>query len=637
MKRAEGSIANRLPGRFPRADSTGLCSRFGVFLALTLVSACQCVQLPTDLKCTPEDCAPEACGKDGRCHPLIVDAGVIDAGCTPVMSCATEGRQCGLLQTGCGEEDCGTCTNGSTCGTVQPGQCAPCDLTVFDPPDPNFVDSNCDGIDGTIDGGLFVDPITGSDGPFGTGTRSAPVRSLARAQVMIQALGRPPHTVFIAEGSLAGVTWIDPVSLAGGYRSITWARSTLAVTTVRTAGVGLRLENVPATVAVSGLTIEGATATANTASVGLVLVDSPVKLQSLTVRAQDGAPGTDGDAGAPGPFGGPGAAGTTGESGPLTFCIWVPCTVVTAQPSPPADGGAGACGDGEEGQAPPSPADVTLRAADAVLVRPGLAGCDACPCTAADGGAEIRIGADGDGGAPGRDGDGGLTMSTFVATLGAVDGGWWSASARSPRGDDGVVGARGPGGRAGGSALYRFDNDYKQVSFGSVGGGGGAPGCAGRGGESGGAGAPSIGMIVVGAAPSFSGVNVVTSQGGRGGAAGAGGAGGLGGTGGPGGATHVATCSTTTSFDFTQPNQPPAGLRSGFHGGAGGPGGRGGNGGRGGDGAPGPGGANIGVWCERVLLDELPAVQLGTGGDGGVGPAGATAPDGRAIDFFNCR
>ena len=271
---------------------------FWFVIAAFCLPACQCVQLPTQLACTADACEPgESCGDDGRCHLLQgdagvdagVDGGVMDAGCIASTSCAVEGRQCGLIQTGCGEADCGACAPGSTCGTFQPGQCAPCDPAVFDFPDPNFVDSNCDGIDGTVDGGLFVDPAVGSDGVFATGARDAPLRSLAYAQTVISRSLTPVHTVFIAEGSLEGVTWRAPTSLAGGYRSISWARSALAVTTLHAPGVGLRLETLPASVSVSGLTIYGLSqAIAGTATVGLALVDSPVKLQTVLIRAQEG-------------------------------------------------------------------------------------------------------------------------------------------------------------------------------------------------------------------------------------------------------------------------------------------------------------------------------------------------------------
>lgn len=46
-----------------------------------------------------------------------------DAGCTP-NTCASEGANCGGLADGCGTVlDCGTCTDGETCGAAGPNQC----------------------------------------------------------------------------------------------------------------------------------------------------------------------------------------------------------------------------------------------------------------------------------------------------------------------------------------------------------------------------------------------------------------------------------------------------------------------------------------------------------------------------------
>ena len=151
-------------------------------------------------------------------------------------------------------------------------------------------------------------------------------------------------------------------------------------------------------------------------------------------------------------------------------------------------------------------------------------------------------------------------------------------------------------------------------------------------------GAPSIGLIVSGASPSFLDVTIITGKGGPGGNAGAGGVGGSGGNGGPGGGTHQATCvDSALALSFTPPLFSPGLKNAPFFGGVGGTGGRGGNGGRGGDGAPGAGGPSIGVWCERRVLETFPVPQLGPGGDGGVGPGGVAGPEGREIDFLNCR
>ena len=54
-------------------------------------------------------------------------------------------------------------------------------------PDLSFADSDCDGIDGTIDAAIFVS-ILGDDNAFGT--REAPFRSVARALSAAAATGK---------------------------------------------------------------------------------------------------------------------------------------------------------------------------------------------------------------------------------------------------------------------------------------------------------------------------------------------------------------------------------------------------------------------------------------------------------------
>lgn len=569
--------------------------RFFFALTLLITTSCQCVELPQSLRCTPETCAAtEVCGEDGRCTAP-------DAGCTPTTTCADSARMCGLLNTGCGEEFCGPCPMGSTCGVVQLGQCSACDPAAYDAPDPNFIDSNCDGLDGTVDGGLFVDPETGSD--FSPGTRSQPLYSLAKAAELVQ-LTPSIHTVFIAGGVTGGLTWRAPVSLAGGYQVPDWTRSVLVSTTVRSPGTGLRLEGVPPSVTLSLLTVEATTGSAGTATIGLLLLDSPVTLQQLVVRAGDGSPGlpgADGAAGAPGANGGPGAIGTSGQ-----LCCGSPPI-----PGAVGDGGVGPCGEGLPGLAPPLPSSAVRRGRlDAVLTRSQQDRCTSCPCP------ELMIAAyevvnavDADAGDPGRIGDAGLDAPSGPGGTGFLDGGQWVRLA-PVAGSAGAPGTPGGGGPFGGTAIYdeRLDSgilDTKSAALGSSGGGGGAPGCGGLPGQGGQQGGASIGLVIVGAAPRIENVGVIAGQGGMGGQGGRGGAGGPGGQGGPGGPRYTADCEPTgitpvSSFGLNAPGQTSTNISSFFTAGAGGPGGPGGQGGPGGAGRPGAQGPSVGVWCDRT-------------------------------------
>lgn len=602
---------------------------------LMVCSGCQCVPLPSQLKCTPDACGPgERCGEDGQCQLRVEDAG-----CTPVRSCQSEGRECGALQTGCAEIQCGACAEGQSCGLLQPGHCAACDFAAFDAPDPDFVDSNCDGLDGTVDGGLFLDPMAGDD--FSPGSRAFPIKTLSRAAFLATQQPGAFHTVFIAEGGLAGMAWRVPVSLAGGYRAGSWIRSNTVVTTVSSGGVGLQVESVPASVGLSRLTIVGTTGASGTATVGLTLIDAPVMLQGLVIRAGDGAGGLAGRAGAqgtPGLPGAPGGLGTAGQGG-CKFCTDLPG--VTAG----GEGGTGACGTGLPGEPSAFVSDTVTRPEDVLFQRATLEACSACPCpqilpamglvhlTALDG----SVGTDGAGGDAGVD-----ALLPVTATAGSLSGGVWQPAVAAA-GGDAFAGVPADGGGAGGDVRYQLaDPDsgalplFKSIALGSSGGGGGAPGCGGRGGEGGWQGGASIGLVVVRATPRFDGVEIFTGRGGQGGEGGAGGPGGAGGAGGLGGSRWEATCVAGSGFRLSHPGAAPSTVFSGFVAGAGGPGGRGGNGGPGGAGAPGVGGSSIGVWCEGVSLTTLPVVTLGAAGPGGE-RAGAQSPAGLVVGDLDCR
>jgi hypothetical protein len=491
---------------------------------------------------------------------------------------------------------------GLTCGSVVRGRCAPCDPAAADAPDPEFVDSNCDGIDGTVDGGLFVDPESGSD--LNPGTLARPIYSLARAAALTQS-NPTLHTVFISQGTTEGLTWRAPVSLAGGYRTPEWSRSRSIVSAVRTRGTGLRLENLPANVSVSQLTIESTAGEVGSPSIGLLVFESPVTLQQLVVRAGDGPPGLRGADGATGANGGAGGPGRIGTSGQLcdAGCSESPI------PGGGGDGGVGPCGEGLPGHESALPS-VTKRLTpyDAALTRTEAEACLSCPCESVGiGGSEVVAAVDS---LPLTSvpvtGDAGLDAVGVPSGAGALDGGAWIPLV-GLAGNAGAPGSPGEGGGAGGRAVYLVDlgagaTRMVSVALGSSGGGGGAPGCGGRPGEGGLQGGASLGLVIVGAAPRLEDVGVIAGQGGVGGAPGLGGEGGTGGAGAAGGPRWNAECEPSpilARFGLNWPGGMPTANDSFFTGGAGAAGGRGGSGGRGGAGGAGPPGPSVGVWCER--------------------------------------
>jgi CARDB protein len=99
--------------------------------------------------------------------------------------------------------------------------CAPRDAAIHpgapDLPDPQFVDTNCDGIDGTAARAVFVSPVGDDASP---GTRDAPKRTFAAAIPAAAAGGKDVYATFGTYTERLDVQ--DGVGVYGGY-SIDWA------------------------------------------------------------------------------------------------------------------------------------------------------------------------------------------------------------------------------------------------------------------------------------------------------------------------------------------------------------------------------------------------------------------------------
>ena len=102
--------------------------------------------------------------------------------------------------------------------------CAPTDPAInpgaADLPDLSFVDSNCDGIDGTEAKAVFVSAFGNDAAP---GTRAAPKREINAAVAIAAANDR---YVLATDGSYGRVVAATGVAIYGGYDRTTWARST---------------------------------------------------------------------------------------------------------------------------------------------------------------------------------------------------------------------------------------------------------------------------------------------------------------------------------------------------------------------------------------------------------------------------
>ncbi len=188
------------------------------------------------------------------------------------------------------------------------GDCAPLNPAIHpgaaDLPDLGFVDSNCDGIDGTEAEAIFVS--LGGDNAA-TGTRANPMRTVTAAVSAASAAG---VDVYVAGGTFTepgGVPLADGVGVYGGYTPGSGVRSLAETTTIQ----GLAS---PAAVAVGDegvvlqqLDLEGVP-DGNGNSYGLRVVNdgatpSQVLLEGVDVTAQAAGPAIHGSTGGTGTTG----------------------------------------------------------------------------------------------------------------------------------------------------------------------------------------------------------------------------------------------------------------------------------------------------------------------------------------------
>jgi hypothetical protein len=498
-----------------------------------------------------------------------------------------------------------------------------------DPPDDAFVDSNCDGVDGVLEQGLFVDPVGGDD--TDEGTRERPLKTIRAAMELLRAdAGAGITTLYLAQGTYDEdqIVVDRPVSLQGSYGGLSreWQRKREYLTHLDAGPTGLAVMGLGegSGVKVEWVTITSANATTpGSASIAMrVLGTRGLVLNNTTlVAGQGGAgePGANGDAGTNGPDGGAGFPGTGVEPGngggaPLHRCG-------EANHSGGSGRSGGRFGAGSMGN-PGNPDGGT---------RGGIAGTQgtAQPQGQLSYYCEAGHGQEGTAGSSGSAGDAGPSGSG----LGEVRGGTWvpSPQGRGGAGSPGTAGAGGGGGGSGGACEEGQAGNTpptNQAGGGGGSGGGGGGGCGGQEGQGGGAGGASIALLLIDSTIQAGNITLNTRGAGHGGPGGEGGNGGQGGLGGPGAdGGAILSGSLYNDKNYTS------------FGGKGAKGGNGGNGGHGGHGGGGAGGPSVGVWCsnggvfttEGVTITE----RLGPAGDGGTSAANAGA-GGQVIRYQSC-
>lgn len=472
-------------------------------------------------------------------------------------------------------------------GYVDERDCGPTDKAIHpgapDQPDLSFVDSNCDGVDGTVNKAIFVSP-SGKDAD--PGTIEKPKRQLQAAVVEASRQGK---SVYVAAGAYEAFEGETGVGLYGGYDPVSWSRRGREQKTVIAGSPqGILVDNERGIV-LQLLTVRGTNK--GRSAYGIRAINgSALTLQHVDVSAAAGAPGTAGAAGARGIDGAAGGNGKTGhcDSNQTVSSRWGGTGGPPGASSIGRAGGAGGDGGNVEGY---GASGGTKGGIGQIVGADG--GTGGAGGGSGDPGRAGKAGGAGASGAAGLRGDGGRNTM-------ALAGVEWAGEAGSA-GRAGIQGGGGGGGGGGGAQTGFFVRDGP----GNGGGGGGAGGDDGKPGSGGGAGGGSIAIYLHNSTIVIQSSNVTAANGGPGGPGGNGGVGSNGGAGGLG----ATTCTSEV--------------------GAGGSGGRGGDGGSGGAGGGGAGGPSIGVMkvgTSTATLNDT-RVTIGAGGAGGaLGSIGAGVP-----------
>jgi len=528
-----------------------------------------------DLNSNPNNCG--ACGNncDSLSYPNVASY-ICENGQCRIGSCTENyGNLNGILDDGC--------------------ECEA--MSIEDIPDKDFIDENCDGIDGDIAGSFFVSASGDDANP---GTQAGPFLTIQHGIDAAFADSVKKH-VLVGSGIYhEQITLKNGVSLFGQYVPATWARSESNVTVIDSpSSVGLIADNLTdsKTLYIEGFTIRAADAENESESSLAVSLQNvnPAGGNSLYVRYNyiEAGQGGDGDTGDDGVVGGNGSDGGYGQDG-CNGCYFYGYggqgAISACGGYSGGSGGAGGYNDiGYNGQA------------GAGYFGGGAGGA----------GGNISIGCNNIAG-PGGDGqNGGNGQAGSAGCIpanqekGNPDGIDWSALSGG-NGGDGVSGNGGGGAGGGGGGINYIL--LCTADRGGGGGGGGSGGCGGTGGLGGEGAGGSIGVIALNSSGAvISNNTIVTAPGGNGGAGGNGAEGGTGGHGGYGG----------------------QGFGDSANGGAGGDGGDGGDGS---GGAGGGGGMSVGIFLYNSsgLLHSSNTYNLGLAGTGGNGgtPGGEYGADG---------
>lgn len=471
-----------------------------------------------------------------------------------------------------------------------------------DEPDDDFLDTDCDGIDGVAAQAVFVSP-NGSDDSVGDA--ETPVQTIGKAIEIAVASGKD---VYVCNGQYADNVHVTGhgVRIYGGYDCTDgWRRVADHAVVAPASGVALSVENATDGVVIDRIAFRAASAvSASESSVAASIVNSPARLNRVELTSGDGQPGIDGaDAADPAypetPTAGANASNVVGATDCKyigTSCTSYVPTGDCAQLPALADGPTYTCADGTSLHG-----GTGGSAANAALTLYGVRWSGPFPGWA---GEPAASGLDGQAGEKGTDG-------VIGEGFGRIEAGKYIAANLGGDGEPGTAGQSGRGGD-GATSTCGYINDIEgALVIGGGGGQGGYAGCGGTPGHGGGAGGASIALIIDNSVVELAWSRVITGNGGHGGIATGGIQGQPGASGGLGGTS------------------PEGATYSGKNGG------KGGKGGDGGDGGPGGGGPSIGI----VHVGQAPTLSdvtfvLGDSGRGALGPHETRGADGIHTEMY---
>jgi hypothetical protein len=576
-------------------ETNQLCTPCTQDTECAIIGMDKCVTYEDGDRYCSQDCTTISCPTGYACE-------TVDVGGTDFEQCIPTSGACDCTEANPGAmQPCNimtpfnVCIGAQTCGGATGwGSCEP--PSTVDDPDPEFIDSNCDGIDGDVARGIFVSGAGANTATCGL-TFGTPCQTLPFAISRAQQTGRP-H-VFVQSGTYSGsLVMANGISVFGGY-NVNWQRNVHSepghTVTIAGQNPAVTFNSLTAATMLDNVVITGTSAGAGGSAIGVLVTSSQAAaLRSVSIDPGNGGAGSDGIAGVTGSNGTAGAPGVPGCEDSGGFCTG--CN----QPTGGAGGASSCSRPGGRGGLPGHGGGGGSAGLLGSIGTPGGAGASCGGDRSCDG----LPGQNGSLGANGTNGSAGSSIGSFSGTTYLV-----------ASGTNGFTGSPGNGGGGGGGG---GGGDEDCDSYGSSGGGGGGGGCGGGGGTRGTGGGGSFGIVTFDSALVIESSVVLASTGGNGGRGGSGGVFGVGGAGGPGGAY--------------------GGGSEQDDGGDGALGGSGGRGGFGGDGGGGGGGPSVSVVClgSSSTLASSIATTLTPGPGGSGGPSAAPGQPGMSAPSFGC-